>query len=173
MLPAHQFSGFWCHRTTYLPCPCVVNMLSQEILVKTCSWLTISVSLHLFQNVEKVLFLCFLVARGDRTLWAVKWPRFVVCGGEELVTMEINNHTLSALSQMHVTAGEQPSQESGYVQSLPAPAEPGYTPTVYSVDCEMVQETTPTIPLPPALTNNTQIYTACCFSRVIPPKGLS
>lgn len=45
------------------------------------------------------------------------------------------------VAKMHVTAGEQPSLESGYVQALPAPAEPGYTPAVYSVDCEMCYTT--------------------------------
>lgn len=45
-------------------------------------------------------------------------------------------------SQMHVTAGTLLPIEKGYVQSLPPLAQDkGYTPQVYSLDCEMVYTT--------------------------------
>ena len=86
-----------------------------------------------------MLFLCFLVVRGDETLLAVRWPRFVAYNA--LLPWLPNPYkmgTVTFVAQMHVTAGEQLAQESGYVQALPAPVEPGYIPAVYSVDCEMV-----------------------------------
>ena len=41
-------------------------------LISCC---TDNVPRHSFQNMEKVLFRCSLVARGDGILWDVKWPR--------------------------------------------------------------------------------------------------
>ena len=42
---------------------------------------------------------------------------------------------------MHVTPGTLLPRESGYVESPPPPQDEGYTPQVYSLDCEMVYTT--------------------------------
>lgn len=43
---------------------------------------------------------------------------------------------------MHVTAGTLLPTAKGYIESLPPPArDEGYTPQVYSLDCEMVYTT--------------------------------
>ncbi len=42
---------------------------------------------------------------------------------------------------MHVTAGTLLSTDEGYVTTRPPPPDEGYTPRVYSLDCEMVYTT--------------------------------